>query len=559
MRKHIGESLLSFRAELLESVGESWKLPPTLRACWNARGAYDPLRFVLRLRPDIHRELNSVTSGVQEIRHVSFGQVSAFSTLLHETVHWWQHVGSTIGLALSLLYPAQAHLNRRHLRTLLADLGAKKPLLKCKVSPAKAGPPATPVIGTLNMVLNNWHDMEFFRWLVTDPRRVGEFTKDQYFSSVAHSYQIAISSLLWLLGATFDPNLSIFPDPRNWEQEFTRLKERQEQGFFPGSNIHLPAMGAREIFEGQARLCQIQFLHLASGERATWSDFKSLDMLSPPYTTALTIFCELLGVSWPESPKSPLVGLFLLFCDISINPAEGIFFEADDIRNFVQRIDPGARFLKLCAIVRNETGLLDAIKLHSREEYLYASELLCKKAQWKSPLEIAERINYWAAQYPPFQDLLEEDRTFTFEPTNLPLRVFFSQLMRYQMDKLKSPEFFCWPGFWTAERQSQPSDLENAKLLFEKHSALFIDQADGDIYPRLVSGKSNDAIQATFLAFYSWVAMYDLSRQWIMEDGPFRYNFLWLTSKHPEAEIKQWATKQFEGAYGVSPDSFEIL
>jgi hypothetical protein len=33
---------------------------------------------------------------------INFDGLQAFSTYLHETIHWWQHVGSTIGLLRSL-------------------------------------------------------------------------------------------------------------------------------------------------------------------------------------------------------------------------------------------------------------------------------------------------------------------------------------------------------------------------------------------------------------------------------------------------------------------------
>ena len=46
--------------------------------------------------------------------HGLIDRAQAFSTLLHETVHWWQHVGSTYGLMLSLTYPTQLHGNYNH-------------------------------------------------------------------------------------------------------------------------------------------------------------------------------------------------------------------------------------------------------------------------------------------------------------------------------------------------------------------------------------------------------------------------------------------------------------
>ncbi|CDK71709.1 hypothetical protein [Klebsiella pneumoniae IS22] len=41
----------------------------------------------------------------------------------HETIHWWQHVGSVSGIILSLCYPAQIHINHVHLKDLLKKWG----------------------------------------------------------------------------------------------------------------------------------------------------------------------------------------------------------------------------------------------------------------------------------------------------------------------------------------------------------------------------------------------------------------------------------------------------
>jgi len=111
---------------LLVEQEEGWVLPPELHSCWNARGLYNPMQFVLRLRPDIHKELESIEPGIRLARELQFKSIQAFSTYFHETIHWWQHVGSTLGLMLSLIYPAQAHINNRDLIKLLKDIGPFK-------------------------------------------------------------------------------------------------------------------------------------------------------------------------------------------------------------------------------------------------------------------------------------------------------------------------------------------------------------------------------------------------------------------------------------------------
>ncbi|MDI9250699.1 hypothetical protein QMZ25_19110, partial [Stenotrophomonas sp. RS-48] len=52
-------------------------------------------------------------------------ELQAYSTYLHETVHWWQHKGSTSGFVRSLLYPVQTHANMSDLHGILQELGAR--------------------------------------------------------------------------------------------------------------------------------------------------------------------------------------------------------------------------------------------------------------------------------------------------------------------------------------------------------------------------------------------------------------------------------------------------
>jgi hypothetical protein len=58
-------------------------------ACLNVRGLYDNMRFVLRLSPKIHRLIDAVPAGLYASDELDGETIQAFSTYLHETVHWW--------------------------------------------------------------------------------------------------------------------------------------------------------------------------------------------------------------------------------------------------------------------------------------------------------------------------------------------------------------------------------------------------------------------------------------------------------------------------------------
>lgn len=79
---------------------------------------------------------------------------------------------------LSFLQPAHAHMNRKLIDELLGRFGAVKPLraLAENLIDSDSQP------GTLNAVLNNWHDLEFFRKLAVDSsQQVEGVAKDPYF------------------------------------------------------------------------------------------------------------------------------------------------------------------------------------------------------------------------------------------------------------------------------------------------------------------------------------------------------------------------------------------
>ncbi len=92
----------------------------------NPRGSYNPMQFVLRLRKDIHKVLNEVTPGVQPFGTNSTERNQAFSTYLHETIHWWQYMGSNYGFISSLRYPSQAHAVWTDLHKTVQTLGCFK-------------------------------------------------------------------------------------------------------------------------------------------------------------------------------------------------------------------------------------------------------------------------------------------------------------------------------------------------------------------------------------------------------------------------------------------------
>ena len=400
---------------LLATFEERANVPEAFHACINAHGLYNRVQFVLRLSPEIHRKLSDTSLQIIEIEQVTFEQVQAFSTLLHETIHWWQHIGSTAGLMLSLSNPVQSHSNFTHLRTFLHEFGPKKSILKFATG-NNAAQGSRAGLRAMNIIVNNYKDVSFFQIIATRPDRIqSEIGNDPLFNSVGHSYCITYANTLHMLIDEFDPHYTFLPDPRKWEPVFSDLRKARVEGYYRGSSICVPPVGLWEIFEGQARFAQLQYLHFGSGRKFGWDDARASGMLSAEYVAAFKVFLRLSESEWPDSIDSPVVALFMAVCDVALNAGEGFPLPLVSPRTFVSDNDPGMRFAFLCRMIPLKAPYLTTVaRNYSREEYIQVTEELCARLCTPAPLRIARAVAAWSNTQDTLVALMEEDRTFQF-------------------------------------------------------------------------------------------------------------------------------------------------
>lgn len=537
--------------ETLRNHHDGWDLPVDL---YEIQGVYDPMQFAVRLHPDVQAKLSTTVRGVYKGNRVDTSVALAFGTYFHETIHWWQHIGSTLGLILSLCYPAQAHVNYPHLRRLLDLIGPVKSLRSFKALAGQITPNAE---SELNIALNNWHDIEHCRRIALRPEFAEVITRHEYFESIGHGYSITWASCVGVIAGSADRHFAMLPNVDNWEDPFDDLDEHRVEGYHHKSRVVLVSTGARAIFEGQARFSQLQYLHFSSGTKPEWDVFRSLGMLSGEYIAAFEHFLALIDETWPPSVGSPAVALFLAICDIAINPGEGFPFDIRRFETFIEDVDPGFRFFRLSTATRaRKSDLMNAVADFSRAGYLHVAKVLSAALHWRSPIEICQRIANWPRLSPEAAAIAKEDVTFQYGERNLPIRVFTGRFMTFQRNKLEYPEFFVWPGAYASGGANVPLAGEIVQDLFAQHEPLFIVAPNEEIRPALIVGRKRDDIQNMFNAFYTWTVSYDLVRQWHVADGPFEIDFGWINPNKPTAEMKKWASRIFEQFYGCSPAAF---
>lgn len=538
--------------ELLETIEE-------YPSCLNALGLYDSMQFVLRLRPDIRTKVDALMQGYVNTNNIDFDSLQAYSTFVHETIHWWQHIGSTSGFILSLSYPSQMHINHTHLLNFLKHSDKKKSINKYNILHGKAFHPddQTEEFHVINQILNNYHDIQFYKNLLIQPKYFAKFINDPLFESIGNCFHITYHAFISTLSSTFEDKSTFLPNLSIWAKQFTHLTKQKIHDHYHGSPVYLMPFGLKEIYEGQARFTQIQMLNLISNKTLQWSDFKNLGMLEGEYFSAFETFLKYTLSEMPENIDDPLVPLFLLICDIAINPTEGFPFDINNFEMFTYNSNPSYRFFVLCkAIVDEFPEMKSLIKECSSAEYIEITNKLCIYLGWKTPLDAAKEINRWTVEDTHVVQLMKEELSFEFSEINLPIRLLFSRFIRFQQDKLKDPAFFCWPGYYLIKQKNPNVD---AIKLFNEHHALFQDKAEGGIYSRKFDDKPDSNVFKTFNSFYGGVILYDLCKQWITEDGTFKYDYSWLTYEYSRSELKSAGQRLFKSVFEVDPDDFELL
>src|SRR5437879_4410183 len=122
--------------------------------------------------------------------------------------------------------------------------------------------------------------------------------------------------------------------------------------------------------------------------------------LSGIYVEAFESFLKLSESEWPERLDDPLVALFLLICDLAINPTRGIPLDIKSFVDFIRDVDVGVRFTLLCQAVVKLPHLKQAITDYSKAEYISVSEDLIGVVGFDHPIEGLRAVREWLDKAP---------------------------------------------------------------------------------------------------------------------------------------------------------------
>lgn len=511
----------------------------------SVKGSYNTMHFVLRLRKDI-----------RDARFSDFypERIQADSTVMHENIHWWQHVGSNFGFLFSLSYPAYIHYSWENFLGIIDDGYVYKSLIEFDRQYYEKNGIAD--ISNLNVILNNFYDIEYAKLFALSNSNIVEINNDRrFFLNIGHCYHIFWSSIIHTLSATIDKDYNFLPPTNSWVERFKLLEENKVDGFYVDSPLHLTPIGIKAIYEGQAAFNQAQFLTRALNPSLKYEDFEKSGLIRGIYSEAFECFLKLTTYNKPDSVMDSIVGLFLIVCDISINPNNGFPLNIYDYENFIIKNDPGIRFTLICHQISKKTEYYRSIiNQYSKEEYISISKELSEHIGCISPYESIVDVLDWGNQK-SIKDILHEEQTEDFSLENLPIRLMFSKYFRFQEDKLKHPNILCWIGFYLSSREAE---FEIANSLYEKHHALFMDDDDGEIKATIFKGKSEEKILKSFNNFYAFNILYDLAMKWVNEDGEFKFDYEWLAGARSDTFIPK-IKENFKKQFGINIEDIKSI
>lgn len=509
------------------------------------KGSFNTMQFALRLRQDI-----------RDARDSDFypERTQANSTILHENIHWWQHIGSNFGFLFSLTYPAYIHYSLDHIHMIIKDNLLFKSLLKYDQEYYNKNGISN--LENLNAIVNNYYDIEYAKLFALSNKNILEINKDKrFFLNIGHCYHVFWVATIHTLSNTIDKDYNFLPTTNSWSEQFIRLEKEKVDGFDIDSPLHLTPIGIKAIYEGQAIFNQAQFLTGALNKELTYSDFENSGMFYGIYTEAFDYFIKLTNFSIPDNLLDPIVGLFLLTCDLSINPNNGFPLNIYDFENFITKNDPGIRFTLICKKISLKTEYYrNRIINYSKEEYITLSKELSESIDCICPYESISEVLKWGNQNLIKQILKEEDKA-DYIQENLVIRIMFSKYFRFQEDKFKYPNILCWAGYHLSNKNS---NFDIANSLYKKHHALFMDDNDGEIKATIFEDKQEEKLLESFNNFYAYNILYDLTLKWVTEDGEFKYDYKWLAGERAKT-FTNTIKENFKKQFGINIDSIKPI
>jgi hypothetical protein len=485
-------------------------------------GDFDPLNSVVRLDDKVSQMLDArAAPNRNEVVPAGSPELRAFSTYLHETIHWWQHISTTAGFVHALSTASQASATIAYLSQ--AGPAFPKPLTSVDLDSLSVNHP-------IRLAVARWTEIEYGVSSLSVPRRFNILLQQgagsSFYESLGHTLLLFQISTVAALARSFDPGYAGLPDATRWIPFYDEFVRSQNTFFVPNQLIDLP-LGMHHIMEGQARMSELQFRSLTVNSMSI-SEAMNLNWLVGDYGVAFEQFLRYAELTQPDDFDDPVVSMFLLLCDIALNPSSGYPEPINPRRDFVRDFHPGIRFLRLCQQIKRDKSLIKSVNRLSYDAYIKISQRLCERLDWLDPVAVGEKCLDAGQRMSGYQTLEEQAERCDFGIEDVPLRFYMSRHLEFLDLRTQCPHFYCWPGRYLAftEKESDTAPYFNEMLTWSM--------------PPFVTSSATSGVQATNIArgneearskftghYFATQVCYDMIRQWISNPGDFAFKYNW--------------------------------
>ncbi len=501
----------------------------------SAFGSFDPANFVIQIQQKLMQANANNLEALHHSHLINGSLLTSEATLLHENIHWWQISGSTFGFIDALTN----HLQNNALLRVLQNNAPKKlvkPLCNIHLIDQAAFDAFC-----IDRAINDWMDMEFNQFVMHQPQKIKLLRPNPFFESTGHSlYSLYLEFCDVIL--QFCSTGQLIPDGSDWSDALNTLKKQGIPDYARGADNQAVEIGVTDLMEGQARILELRFLNRAQPNR-DWNDFERSGLLGRQYRKALDFFTKTTDYSIADGPLSSNVAMFLLLCDIALNPDAGYPGPIHRHEMFYYDVHPGIRFMRLCYLLAREPSLDNAIDVTDNAAYDKFSGALCNALRWIPPRQIARQITAAVRNDEKLEALVRDGEQLLYDSATISVCFLLYKHLFHMRSKAEDPAFFCWvDGFRVSANETLvvKAALDNNSKYYNARTAPFFwFESDGLIHPNMNLGDSDEQREHLMSQYFTRQGDADLLRQLMASPGEFDFTFFWNESPEMEPLLRR--------------------
>ena len=513
----------------------------------NVTGNFDPLSFIVRLDEKSFDTFNHLHNLSQ--LYWNEQNLTASAGIFHETLHWWQYIGSFFGFFEGLKNLTQTSVTISALKEYIKHFSPKKPFFK---STFEGTGVTREEFKFMFNVCKNWYDIELTSAVLMSPSIIPCLDDEVYLHNFNDSLLGYVMSNYGTIAKNFKKDIRTEINYPEWVYE-RRMKLDQEAFNYPFiKELSLSDFGTTEILEGYARLSEIQLLCVQSSNNLSWQLLKQHKYLDGgKYSAAFSYYLNQCGLKEPTHALDAVVGIFLLICDLSLNSPALYLSSSYEYDTCFYDYHPVIRLKKIVHIIAQNVNKLIRNFSYTDESYWYITDYVCSQLhEIPYRLQLLTAINFFNRHSCIVTQMSDKE---LFSSSSINVKFFLRKHILFIKQKMTSPSKLCWPG-------ALIDHLMQAKSIFDEFSVPFVTpMATGRISATIAFSKDVKHIENYLFDFIIGQIIADIVRQWVKNEGKFILKYSWISSQITDSFSERLATDYFHREFNFDINKIQII